>query len=243
MWSSGSSTAGDGSMLDVRRVEIVQDDWRMTADIRAAVGQRHGADRTVRIRQEHAPRRHRRLRRAGARPHPLGGPRPGAAGAGRAAGDAALPGAQSLRPPDRRPERRPRRASRPAPRPQQLGARRGGAGGGRPRRHGCAASGEALRRPAPAGRAGARAPARPAAAAARRALRRPRPGDARRDARPRRPHPPEQDATLVLVTHRPRTPAASPAQVVLVDGHRAYPPVATEAIFANPPPELRAYLG
>jgi len=53
----------------------------------------------------------------------------------------------------------------------------------------------------------------------------------------------EQDATLVFATHQPEDARRIAGQVVLVDGHRAYPPVATEAIFANPPPELRAYLG
>ena len=68
----GSSTAGGGSMLALEAVEIVQDDWRMTADLALRDGQHHGADRAVRLGQEHAPRRHRRLRRAGARAHPLG---------------------------------------------------------------------------------------------------------------------------------------------------------------------------
>jgi hypothetical protein len=29
----------------------------------------------------------------------------------------------------------------------------------------------------------------------------------------------------------------------MVDGHRAHPPRPTEALFADPPPELRDYLG
>ena len=119
MRSSGSSTAGAGSMLEFEAVEIVQDDWRMTADIRAAAGQRHGADRPVRLRQEHAPRRHRRLHRAAR------------AAASSGTGRDVAPLAPAERPVtllfqehnlfphlDRRAERRPRPASRPPPRPR-----------------------------------------------------------------------------------------------------------------------------
>jgi thiamine transport system ATP-binding protein len=53
----------------------------------------------------------------------------------------------------------------------------------------------------------------------------------------------EQDATLLLVTHDPGDARRVADQVVLVDGQRAYPPAETEALFADPPPELRAYLG
>jgi thiamine transport system ATP-binding protein len=53
----------------------------------------------------------------------------------------------------------------------------------------------------------------------------------------------EQDATLLLVTHDPADARRITDQVVLVDGYRAHPPVETRALFADPPPELRAYLG
>jgi thiamine transport system ATP-binding protein len=53
----------------------------------------------------------------------------------------------------------------------------------------------------------------------------------------------EQDATLLLVTHDPADARRIADQVVLVDGLRAHPPVETQALFADPPPELRAYLG
>ncbi len=53
----------------------------------------------------------------------------------------------------------------------------------------------------------------------------------------------EQKATLLLVTHAPEDARRIAEQVVLVDGTRAHPPAATEALFANPSPELRAYLG
>ena len=197
----------------------------MTADIAPAAGQRHGADRTLRLRQEHAARRHRRLRRAGARPHPLAGPRPAAAGAGRAAGDAALPGAQPLRPPDRRAERRPRRCA--------------------PTCASTAPAGRASRRRSPRSGSTASARRRPAQlsggqrqrVALARALLRARPlllldepfaalGPAMRAemldlvARIRA----EQDATLLFATHQPEDARRIAGQVVLVDGHRAHPP-------------------
>jgi thiamine transport system ATP-binding protein len=53
----------------------------------------------------------------------------------------------------------------------------------------------------------------------------------------------EQDATLLLVTHAPEDARRIAGQVVLVDGYRAHPPAPTEALFADPPPALRAYLG
>ena len=53
----------------------------------------------------------------------------------------------------------------------------------------------------------------------------------------------EQNATLLLVTHAPEDARRIAGAVVLVDGHRAHPPVPTEPFFANPSPELRAYLG
>jgi thiamine transport system ATP-binding protein len=53
----------------------------------------------------------------------------------------------------------------------------------------------------------------------------------------------EQRATLLLVTHDPADARRIADQVVLVDGYRAHPPAETQALFADPPPELRAYLG
>jgi thiamine transport system ATP-binding protein len=53
----------------------------------------------------------------------------------------------------------------------------------------------------------------------------------------------EQGATLVMVSHAPEDARRIADQVVLVEGGRVHPPVATEALFADPPPELRAYLG
>jgi thiamine transport system ATP-binding protein len=53
----------------------------------------------------------------------------------------------------------------------------------------------------------------------------------------------EQGATLVIVTHAPEDARRIAGQVVLVEGGVAHPPVATEQLFAEPPPALRAYLG
>ena len=53
----------------------------------------------------------------------------------------------------------------------------------------------------------------------------------------------EQDATLLLVTHAPEDARRIAGSVVLVDGYTAHPPAATEALFADPPPALKAYLG
>jgi thiamine transport system ATP-binding protein len=53
----------------------------------------------------------------------------------------------------------------------------------------------------------------------------------------------EQRATLIFATHQPEDARRIAGQVMLVDGNRAHDPAATEALFANPPPELRAYLG
>ncbi len=53
----------------------------------------------------------------------------------------------------------------------------------------------------------------------------------------------EQAATLIFVTHAPEDARRIADQVVLVDGYRAHPPAATEALFADPPPALKAYLG
>jgi thiamine transport system ATP-binding protein len=53
----------------------------------------------------------------------------------------------------------------------------------------------------------------------------------------------EQDATLLMVTHQPEDARRIAGSTVLVDDGRAHPPVPTEALFADPPPALRAYLG
>jgi len=53
----------------------------------------------------------------------------------------------------------------------------------------------------------------------------------------------EQGATLIVVTHAPEDARRIAGQVVLVDAGRAHPPVATAALFADPPPALRDYLG
>src|SRR5690606_34790593 len=49
--------------------------------------------------------------------------------------------------------------------------------------------------------------------------------------------------TLVIATHQPEDARRIAGQTVIVDGQRAFPPRPTEALFADPPPELRAYLG
>jgi thiamine transport system ATP-binding protein len=53
----------------------------------------------------------------------------------------------------------------------------------------------------------------------------------------------EQEATLVIVTHAPEDARRIAGQVVLVEGGVAHAPVATERLFAEPPPALRDYLG
>ena len=53
----------------------------------------------------------------------------------------------------------------------------------------------------------------------------------------------EQGATLVMVSHAPDDARRIAGQVVLVDDGRVAAPVETEALFADPPPALRAYLG
>jgi thiamine transport system ATP-binding protein len=53
----------------------------------------------------------------------------------------------------------------------------------------------------------------------------------------------EQRATLIFATHQPEDTRRIAGQVMLVDGNRAHAAAATEALFADPPPELRAYLG
>jgi thiamine transport system ATP-binding protein len=49
--------------------------------------------------------------------------------------------------------------------------------------------------------------------------------------------------TLVMVTHDPQDAARIASEVIVVDGGRASKPVAAAALFADPPPALRAYLG
>ena len=53
----------------------------------------------------------------------------------------------------------------------------------------------------------------------------------------------EQDATLVIVTHDVEDAERIAEQIVVVDGYRAHPPAPTRALLADPPPELAAYLG
>jgi thiamine transport system ATP-binding protein len=53
----------------------------------------------------------------------------------------------------------------------------------------------------------------------------------------------EQGATLLFATHQPEDARRIAGQIVLVDGHRAHPPAPTDALLADPPPALRAYLG
>jgi thiamine transport system ATP-binding protein len=53
----------------------------------------------------------------------------------------------------------------------------------------------------------------------------------------------EHGTTLIVATHQPEDARRIAGLTVIVDGQRAFPPRATEAVFADPPPELRAYLG
>jgi thiamine transport system ATP-binding protein len=53
----------------------------------------------------------------------------------------------------------------------------------------------------------------------------------------------EQGATLLMVSHAPEDARRIADQVVLVDEGKASAPVETEALFADPQPGLRAYLG
>lgn len=50
-------------------------------------------------------------------------------------------------------------------------------------------------------------------------------------------------ATLLMVTHDPKDAIGFADRTVLLDDGIAQPPVATGALFANPPPALRRYLG
>jgi thiamine transport system ATP-binding protein len=53
----------------------------------------------------------------------------------------------------------------------------------------------------------------------------------------------EQNATLLMVTHQPEDARRIAGTTVLVEDGRVHPPVLTDALFADPPPALRAYLG
>jgi thiamine transport system ATP-binding protein len=53
----------------------------------------------------------------------------------------------------------------------------------------------------------------------------------------------EHGTTLVVATHQPEDARRIAGLTVIVDGQRAFPPRPTEALFADPPPELSAYLG
>ena len=53
----------------------------------------------------------------------------------------------------------------------------------------------------------------------------------------------ERGTTLLVATHQPEDARRIAGLTVIVDGQRAFPPRETEALFADPPPELRAYLG
>jgi thiamine transport system ATP-binding protein len=53
----------------------------------------------------------------------------------------------------------------------------------------------------------------------------------------------EQGSTLLFVTHHPEDARRIAGQTLLVEGGRVHPPRPTEALLADPPPELHAYLG
>jgi thiamine transport system ATP-binding protein len=53
----------------------------------------------------------------------------------------------------------------------------------------------------------------------------------------------ETEATLLMVSHEPKDALRIAPQTILVAEGRAHPPAPTEALFAEPPPALRAYLG
>lgn len=52
-----------------------------------------------------------------------------------------------------------------------------------------------------------------------------------------------QSATVLMVTHDPSDAKRFADRVVFVSDGYAHPPVQTAELFANPPPDLRAYLG
>jgi thiamine transport system ATP-binding protein len=53
----------------------------------------------------------------------------------------------------------------------------------------------------------------------------------------------ETGALVVMVTHDPEDARRFARDVVMIDAGEAAPPVPTAALFADPPPALRAYLG
>ncbi|MEO0937582.1 MAG: ATP-binding cassette domain-containing protein [Pseudomonadota bacterium] len=53
----------------------------------------------------------------------------------------------------------------------------------------------------------------------------------------------ETGATLLMVTHAPADVARIGGHVIFVDGGKAHPPEEADALMANPPEALRAYLG
>ncbi len=53
----------------------------------------------------------------------------------------------------------------------------------------------------------------------------------------------EQGATLLVVTHQPEDALRIAPQTILVENGTVAPPTPTEALFADPPPALAAYLG
>lgn len=53
----------------------------------------------------------------------------------------------------------------------------------------------------------------------------------------------EVGSTVLMVSHDPEDARQIADSVILVEGGRAHPPVATTELFANPPEALRAYLG
>lgn len=50
-------------------------------------------------------------------------------------------------------------------------------------------------------------------------------------------------ATVLMVTHDPGDARAFADQMILVAEGRAHAPAPTEALFADPPPALKAYIG
>lgn len=53
----------------------------------------------------------------------------------------------------------------------------------------------------------------------------------------------EAGTTVLMVTHDPQDALRFAERTILVAENRAMPPVPTKALFADPPPALRAYLG
>jgi len=52
-----------------------------------------------------------------------------------------------------------------------------------------------------------------------------------------------EEETVLMVTHAPEDARAVASETVFVSGGRAAAPVATDALFADPPPEMRDYIG